>query len=182
MTISTTVLTDLSDRGIVISLAGDSLAYDAPPDTLTDADVAILRRYKPEIMDHLRSHHRTTDEPEPEPVTEPPQPAPSGPTCQFCGSADLFDSDDPEGIRCDGCGHLTWIGVESSLRKVGWHDHDLGAMAPEDIPACDQCSRLCDTELVSGDWRCSRCDPRSNVRRRETNRLLKLAEGIRQGK
>lgn len=173
-----TLLDGFSCRGIVISLDGDRIDIDGPSGAITADDVAIVRQHKPEIMDYLRSHLGPASNPETS--LDASLPDPCGTTCQFCGSAELFDADDPPGILCDVCGQLIWIDEGESLQKVGCRD--LEAMSPNEIPACGQCSRLCDTELVSGDWQCSRCDPRSKVRRRETYRMIERAERIRRGK
>ena len=92
--------------------------------------------------------------------------------CQFCGSANLIDSDDPPGIRCDGCGRLAWIDDGQSLIKVGWHDPYLASMAPDDLPTCDRCGDLCDTQTLDDRWHCSHCFPAESAIRRARSRQL----------
>lgn len=154
----------LSVRGIIVTLVGDEVKLRGPERLLTDADVDPLRKHKPAILAYLRSHHGTANEPLPERATEPLHRSPIAPTCQFCGASDRVPANDPNGVRCNACGHLIEIGEGEARSKVQWHDHDCGSMAPEGTPVCDRCTSLCDTELVSGDWRCSRCDPNATVR------------------
>lgn len=97
--------------------------------------------------------------------------------CGFCGSANLLD--ESTGLRCDDCGHLAWLDADGDLIRVHWHDHDIGSMAPDDLPTCSSCDDLCDTQTVDGRWRCSRCDPRATQRRKRTARLIQDAERIR---
>lgn len=44
---------------------------------------------------------------------------------------------------------------------------------PETVPSCPVCGRHCDTELMRDAWRCSRCDPTSEARRKRTLRLCR---------
>lgn len=92
--------------------------------------------------------------------------------CQFCESVRLSECHDPPGIRCDDCGCLVWIDDGESLCKVGWHDHDLGAMAPEDLPPCGDCGRSCDTQTLDDAWHCSRCLPDEATARRDRTEVL----------
>jgi hypothetical protein len=64
------------------------------------------------------------------------------------------------------------------LPNADWLDA-LDEVDPQDIPACPVCGDLCDTELLSGDWRHSRCDPDSADRRTRTLRLLRHVERIK---
>ena len=59
------------DRGILIGLEGDRLTYDAPVSVLTDADFAILRSRKPELIRYMRGERS----PPVEGRTEQPDPA-----------------------------------------------------------------------------------------------------------
>jgi len=97
--------------------------------------------------------------------------------CGFCGATDLVD--DAVGLRCDACGHLAWLDVDGALTRVSWHDHDVASMAPDDLPDCSVCGDLCDTRTADGCWRCSRCDPDAESRRRRTKRLIETARRIR---
>ncbi len=97
-----------------------------------------------------------------------PWPVASAIVCQFCESMRLGDCDNPPGIRCDDCGSLVWIDDGETIRKVGWNDHDLGSMAPDDLPTCCDCGRLCDTQTLDDAWHCSRCDASAASRRKET--------------
>ncbi len=49
-----TLLADLSARGVVVTVAGDSIELDAPAGVLTDDDVGALRESKPDIIRRLR--------------------------------------------------------------------------------------------------------------------------------
>ena len=52
------LLTDLSARGVVVTIAGDSLELDAPAGVLSRDDIASLRMSKNDIMDVLKSRCR----------------------------------------------------------------------------------------------------------------------------
>lgn len=128
--------------------------------------------------------------PEPPPPVDPPaesgtdstngKPPPVVCVCQFCESTWREDCENPQGIRCNDCGRLIWIDDGQSLLKVGWHDHDLGSMAPGDLPPCNDCGQLCDTQTLDGDWHCSRCIPEATHRRAHTAGLLRHARTVRQ--
>jgi hypothetical protein len=49
-----TLLDDLETRGVIVTVAGDSIELDAPAGVLTDADVAALRESKSDIIRLLR--------------------------------------------------------------------------------------------------------------------------------
>ncbi|QDV57202.1 hypothetical protein [Rosistilla oblonga] len=59
-----TLLADLSTRGVVITVAGDSIELDAPAGVLTDDDVVVLREHKSRVLDSLRSRCRPHNNPE----------------------------------------------------------------------------------------------------------------------
>jgi hypothetical protein len=114
-----------------------------------------------------------------EPMNAEPPPV-AGPACQYCESVRLADCENPPGIRCDDCGRLAWIDDGESLHRVGWHDHDLGSMAPEELPTCDGCGRLCDTQTLDDVWHCSRCLPDdAAARRKRTKTFLSHAADVR---
>ena len=48
------LLGDLSARGIVVMVNGDSLELDAPAESLTDGDLVVVRQFKPDIVRLLR--------------------------------------------------------------------------------------------------------------------------------
>ncbi|WP_068266551.1 hypothetical protein [Rubripirellula obstinata] len=102
----------------------------------------------------------------PPPDEPPPTNEPStgkGPTCHHCGAANLFDTEAPPGIRCEDCGKLVWFDDGQSLSRVRWHDHDLGGMAPQELPPCPACGAPCDTQTSDDVWRCSRCLTAANL-------------------
>ena len=43
---------------------------------------------------------------------------------------------------------------------------------PADVPHCDRCGELCDSESVDGRWHCTPCDPVAAERRRYVTREL----------
>ena len=48
------IIRRFQERGILFSLAGESLSFDAPAGALTDADIDLLRTHKPAIMAALQ--------------------------------------------------------------------------------------------------------------------------------
>ncbi|MBF0461685.1 MAG: hypothetical protein HQL87_09840 [Magnetococcales bacterium] len=57
------IILQFQQRGIHLTLAGESLAIDAPADALTDADLALLRTNKPAIMAALQGQEPATADP-----------------------------------------------------------------------------------------------------------------------
>ncbi|MGB7329540.1 MAG: hypothetical protein WBD31_31995 [Rubripirellula sp.] len=53
-----TLLATLSTRGIIVTVAGDSIELDAPAGVLTDNDVSTLRERKADVLTSLRSRCR----------------------------------------------------------------------------------------------------------------------------
>lgn len=102
------------------------------------------------------------------------EPAARGIGCPWCGPVELLD--DPEGLRCGRCERLAWLAVGRSIVRADCLDDDLEGLAPEDVPTCPSCGRWCDVETVAGAWRCSRCDPQAEARRRRTLRILARVE------
>ena len=50
---------------------------------------------------------------------------------------------------------------------------------PTDLPTCPTCGRLCDTQTLDDQWRCSPCDPDASQRRRRTEKFLRNTAAIR---
>ncbi|WP_144059762.1 TubC N-terminal docking domain-related protein [Rhodopirellula sallentina] len=58
------MLSDLSARGVVVTVARGSIELDAPAGSLTDDDVVALRESKTEILEALRSRCRPHNDPD----------------------------------------------------------------------------------------------------------------------
>ncbi len=54
-------------------------------------------------------------------------------------------------------------------------DESIELVDPDSVPTCLSCGRWCDVMTLADCWRCSRCDPEADERRRRTVRLLNLA-------
>ena len=59
-----TLLADLSARGIIVTVAGNSIELDAPAGILTDDDVVVLRDHKSAVLESLRSRCRPHNNPD----------------------------------------------------------------------------------------------------------------------
>ena len=58
-----TLLATFSTRGIIVTVAGDSIELDAPAGVLTDNDVSTLRERKADVLTTLRSRCRPHNNP-----------------------------------------------------------------------------------------------------------------------
>jgi hypothetical protein len=97
--------------------------------------------------------------------------------CPWCRSDRLAD-DDGDGVRCERCERMAWVVVGASLVRADVAD-DVDWLAPDEVDACPRCGDRCDTMTLAGSWRCSRCDPDANERRRRSLRVLSLASRSR---
>lgn len=106
------------------------------------------------------------------------------------GPAEVLTGDDIAVLRQHKAAILDYLRSRSQVaRELPSEDPDPGcqfcgsaSLKDCNIPPgvrCDHCGRLCDTELVSGKWRCSRCDPGAEARRLHTAKLFRTAEWIR---
>ncbi len=50
---------------------------------------------------------------------------------------------------------------------------------PSELPTCQTCGRLCDTQTLDDQWHCSQCDPDAGQRRRRTEKFLRHTAAIR---
>ena len=80
------LLADLSARGIVVTVVGDSIELDAPAGILTDDDVVVLRDHKSAVLESLRSRCRPHNNPD-NYIDVPDDRRPSWvrSTCKLCG-------------------------------------------------------------------------------------------------
>jgi hypothetical protein len=111
-----------------------------------------------------------------EPVADASAIVTSSIKCPFCESIDL--ADDPAGLRCGSCHSLAWIvTAEGGLARRDVAEIEL--VDPDLVPVCPSCRRWCDVMTMAGVWRCSRCDPEADDRRRRTLRVIGLASRSR---
>jgi hypothetical protein len=80
------LITDLSARGVIVTVAGNAIRLDAPVGVLTDADVAALRELKQQVLEHIAGQCR----PHNNPANYVDTPAPGRPgwtrtSCRVCG-------------------------------------------------------------------------------------------------
>ncbi len=172
------LLAVLRSSGVVLSIEGDRLAFDAPEGVLTDELLDRMRAHREELLGLIGPVESSSDDPAPGGSS-----VPSSIACPRCRSADLID--EPEGLRCGDCDRLAWF----DLPGGGWvrADHaelDLIEIGPDSVPVCSGCGRVCDVDrgLLSGScdtlgpWACSRCDPEADRRRAATDRWAGLAQ------
>lgn len=58
-------------------------------------------------------------------------------------------------------------------------NRDVWEIDPTEIPRCEGCGDLCDVMTLADVWKCLRCDPEAEARRRRTATLLADAARIR---
>lgn len=106
-----TLLTGFALRGVNITLVGDAIAFDAPAEVLTSADLDVLRSAKPAIIEHLRSVPDADDQ-----AVAPDADRDGGILCPRCRGRNLID--DPDGIRCVDCDAMAFIDDGAGLVRV----------------------------------------------------------------
>ena len=143
------LLNDLSARGVLLALDGDSLDIDAPVGVLADADIESLRSAKPDIIRLLRLAEGL-------PVDDDDSVVEMLPQQNGLRIAEGLPVDDEAAI------------------VLAMDEVDAG-----DVPVCATCGSHCDTESIMGTWRCSACDPGAESRRCNTERWLRAAAAIR---
>jgi hypothetical protein len=111
-----------------------------------------------------------------EPADDPDPIVTSSIKCPFCESIDL--ADDPAGLRCGSCHSVAWIvTAEGGLARRDVAEIEL--VDPDLVPVCPSCRRWCDVMTLAEVWRCSKCDPEADDRRRRTFRVIGLVSRSR---
>lgn len=107
-----------------------------------------------------------------DPPAVDPAPSDRAPSIRCpCGGVDLFD--DPGGLRCRSCRSMAWVATaEGGLVRRDVADEGIELVDPDSVPICPGCGRWCDVRTLAEAWRCSRCDPEADDRRRLTSKLL----------
>jgi hypothetical protein len=105
-----------------------------------------------------------------EPVAIPGPVVTTSIRCPFCDGIDLTDA--PGGLRCSSCRALAWVATDEG--GLARRDAAGDAMDPDLVPICRGCGRWCDVMTLAESWRCSRCDPEAEERRRRTLRVIGL--------
>ena len=98
------LLADLRASGVVLSIEGDGLAFDAPEGVLTDELLGRMRAHREELLALIEIEVAGSSSDDLAPGGSS---VPSSIVCPWCRSADLVD--EPEGIRCRGCDRLAWL-------------------------------------------------------------------------
>jgi ribosomal protein L37AE/L43A len=174
------LLAELQSAGVVLSIKGDQLAFDAPAGVITDELIGRMRADRAGLVEALRVpvDHGGSDHDDnlAKAVADASAIVTSSIKCPFCESSDL--ADDPAGLRCGSCHSLAWIVTAEgglALRDVA----EIELVDPDLVPVCPSCRRWCDVMTMAGVWRCSRCDPEADDRRRRTLRVIGLASRSR---
>ncbi|GAA4463483.1 hypothetical protein GCM10023156_48660 [Novipirellula rosea] len=75
---------------------------------------------------------------------------------------------------------VVFTATDERTRRLAWGmaaDDDaerllaMDEMDPTDVPTCPRCRRVCDTQRMDDDWRCSRCDTDAREIRERTRRF-----------
>lgn len=95
--------------------------------------------------------------------------------CIWCGSDRLVDTG--ISICCEACERRVWEFTDNGgLIRPGFEDFD--DISPDEVPVCPRCKLYCDTESAMGTWRCSRCGPATDVRRRRVAGFMRRRDAI----
>lgn len=164
------LLAELQSAGVRLWIEGGRLGFDGP---VSDAQVDRMRAHRDELLGLIESAGPSSDDSVPDGCS-----VASSIVCPWCRSADLVD--DPEGLRCEGCGRPAWTDLPGGgWERVDRAELDLVEVDPDSVPLCSGCGRLCDVDRgpgpwgaagSPGSWACSRCDPGAEGRRRLSER------------
>lgn len=163
------LMAELIGLGVVLRADDGKLAYDAPAGAITDDLLARMRTDRDGLLAILAG---LADDP----VAAHGDRFETTIVCPFCRGRDLVD--DAGGLRCGRCRALAWIDtaggglVRADYAEAEFIDFD-------DVPSCSSCGRWCDFMTLADSWKCSRCDPEADSRRRRTLRVLSAVERAR---
>ncbi|MEX1026419.1 MAG: hypothetical protein WD049_00205 [Candidatus Paceibacterota bacterium] len=166
------LLAGLIHRGVAIAVDGLDLKIEAPRGVVTDELLTSLRAAKPRLVDLL-----TCPSCGPLPIVWPPELVPRG-YCQRCSRRLFGDPVQPAWSLPEGSPADVKRWQEGETKAEAEHD-DQFELDPNGVKCCFDCDRFCDTETIGGAWRCSRCDPDAELRRRTTEELCRVAASIR---
>ncbi len=159
-----TLMAELSGLGVVLRIDGDRLAFDAPAGVMVGD---LLARVRADRAGLIRILSRADDPPAVDPAPSDRAPSIRCP----CGGIDL--ADDPGGLRCRSCRSMAWVATAGGgLARRDFADAGIESIDPDLVPICPGCGRWCDVRTLAEAWRCSRCDPEADDRRRLTSKLL----------
>lgn len=149
------LMRELSDLGVVLSVEGGRLAFDAPADVMTEDLLGRMRADRAGLLALLNpssgpAGHRPNVTPSVSPLLALLNPSP--------GDAAVAVPEADPGV----------VAIVEAFEEL----------SPEDVPACDTCGRYCDVETLAGRWCCSRCDPAAEARRLRTERLMARAAAM----
>ncbi len=167
-----TLLAELRAADVRLRIEGDRLAFDAPAGAMTADLLGRLRADRGGLLKALRP--KLDDPPAADPAPSDRAPSIRCP----CGGFDL--ADDPGGLRCRSCRSIAWAATaDGGLVRRDVVDEGSVVIDPGEVPICPGCGRWCDVMTMAEAWRCSRCDPEADERRRRTLRVIGLVNRSR---
>ena len=107
------LLDELRGLGVVLSLQGDRIAFDAPSGALNDDLLARLRAGRDGLLKILSPEsqknptERQAQGEDGDAACKAKQTEGRSSCCLWCGSSDLVD--DLKGVRCNQCDRVNWI-------------------------------------------------------------------------
>lgn len=143
------LLAELSRLDVVLRIEGERLAFDAPVGVLSVELKARIRADRAGLMVALAEPTVPAVIAEPIVIAEPTEP-----TVPAVIEATVIDR----------------------VPLVDVWDESIELVDPDSVPTCLSCGRSCDVMTLAGCWKCSRCDPEADERRRRTMRLLSFAD------
>lgn len=164
------LVAELSGLGVVLRIEGDRLAFDAPAGVMVGDLLARVRADRAGLVAMLS---RADDPPAvARPTPDDPVPIDRAPSIRCpCGGIDL--ADDPGGLRCRSCRSMAWVATaEGGLARRDLADEGIEVVDPDSVPICPGCGRWFDVMTLAEAWRCSRCDPEADDRRRRSLRVV----------
>jgi len=125
----------LAALGVVLSVAANGLAVDAPAGVLSDDLVGLMRAHRDELLALAeRVQVDACDIAAADAPTVAPERLGLGPgwVCPWCRSGDRLAPAEPDGLRCGRCDRLAFRFVGDGVERCDWVEPLLGD-APEPV-------------------------------------------------
>ena len=103
------LMDELRAVGVVLSVDGERLAFDAPAELLTEELLGMMRANREGLLACLMAESVPT--------------VSTSVVCPWCRSADLVD--DAEVIRCGRCRRVAWLVYGESIVRADWVERYL---------------------------------------------------------
>jgi hypothetical protein len=168
------LLAEVEGLGVVLSIDGDGIVFDASVDVMSSELLSRLRSVRSELYALLADRDRSS---EADPSEGDPPALFIG--CRSCGVE--LPADQANGSACERCAQTDMLANSpDALSRMDEFDVESQLFAERTIPCCALCGKECNVQRLDGVWKCSQCDPETRERRQRTQRILKSVQSILQ--